>query len=264
VVSRDSAQGPLGRGAAVVLAGGRSSRMKPGTDKMTAICAGKPVITWVVDRLADIELLRTVMVISSAKNTMSLRQVLSYSNTCDVVEQTQFYGSALAVLAARDALRDFAGPLVVVDGDMVLLRRRTVQTLVRVHLENGPLLTALGFFPSGEAQSTGYERVPCRLRPHSSQGGRRSLSLVSAEPCLAGAMCLQWPAVLPELERFAAENRKEHRLSVLPARLVARGFGQEPVKMVFLDDATEARSVNTSTGLQKCEALLQSTTQGWE
>jgi len=109
--------------AAIVLAAGAGTRMKSALPKVLHKVAGLPLLGHVVRALRDAGVERIVVVTSPAGDA-----VRDYARTlgCEDAIQHQQLGTGHAAAAAKDVLADFAGTLVVVNGDMPLVTGDTI------------------------------------------------------------------------------------------------------------------------------------------
>jgi bifunctional UDP-N-acetylglucosamine pyrophosphorylase / glucosamine-1-phosphate N-acetyltransferase len=136
--------------AAIVLAAGRSTRMVTDLPKVLHEVCGRPMLAYVVDacRAAGIE--RIICVVGYQKDAV----VQAFKDEASIVwaEQTEQKGTGHAAMVCREALADFDGNLLVIAGDMPLLRSETLALLVQRHEKERSavtLATALLEDPSG-------------------------------------------------------------------------------------------------------------------
>lgn len=140
--------------AAIILAAGRSTRMVTDLPKVLHEVCGRPMLAYVVDacRAAGIE--RIICVVGYQKDTV----IESFRDEPSItwVEQKEQKGTGHAAMVCRDALAGFDGNLVVIAGDMPLVRTETLALLVQRHEKERSavtLATALLDNP------TGYGRI---------------------------------------------------------------------------------------------------------
>ena len=137
--------------AAVILAAGQGTRMKSSLPKVLHKVAGLPLLGHVVAALRGAGVTRIVVVTSPAGEA-----VRDYARAlgCDSAIQHQQLGTGHAAASARDALADFAGTLLVVNGDMPLITADVVSECLTAQTRTG--LALLAFEPADAAQ---YGRV---------------------------------------------------------------------------------------------------------
>lgn len=144
----------MSESAAIVLAAGRSTRMKSDLPKALHELCGRPMLSHVLGacRLAGVG--RLLAVVGYGK-----KQVLArFKKEKDItwVEQAQQRGTGHAVLCSRDALRDFSGDVLVVAGDMPLVRRETLANLIECRRQRGDAVTLATTMLD---DPTGYGRI---------------------------------------------------------------------------------------------------------
>lgn len=125
--------------AAIVLAAGKSTRMVTDLPKVLHEVCGRPMLAYVIDacRAAGIE--RIVGVVGYHKE-----QVMeTFKNEPGVcwVDQTEQKGTGHAAMMCREALADFEGHVVVIAGDMPLIRRQTLDLLISTHKKQRAAVT---------------------------------------------------------------------------------------------------------------------------
>lgn len=136
---------------AIVLAAGEGKRMKSSTPKILHKAAGKALCEWVVDAAAEATSQPPVLVIG--KNTDLVKEY--FGERVRYAYQSEPLGSGHAVMAAGEYLEG-DGYVIVVAGDMPLIRSQTLVRLAEVTSERGLgacLLTAT------VDDATGYGRI---------------------------------------------------------------------------------------------------------
>ena len=139
--------------AAVVLAAGMGKRMKSDLPKVLHQVAGKPIIRYVLDTLEELEIDRTVVVVG-----YQAERVIESLRDAKVIfaEQREQLGTGHAVMMAEPKLGDFSGDILVVAGDVPLLRAETVRRLVAEHGLRDAAATVL---TARLPDPTGYGRI---------------------------------------------------------------------------------------------------------
>ena len=117
--------------AAVILAAGRSTRMKTELPKVMHEVCGRPMLAYVVDACRGADIDKFLIVVGFAKD--AIISAFSEEHGVQIIEQAQQKGTGHAVMMCADALRDFHGDCVVIAGDMPLVRSETLLDLVGSH-----------------------------------------------------------------------------------------------------------------------------------
>src|ERR1700761_8605640 len=128
--------------AAIILAAGAGTRMKSALPKVLHKVAGLPLLGHVVAalRAADVE---RIVVVTSASGDAVRDHARSLG--CESAIQQQQRGTGHAAAAAKEALADFSGTLLVVNGDMPLVTGDTIAECLRAQARTG--LALLAFEP---------------------------------------------------------------------------------------------------------------------
>jgi UDP-N-acetylglucosamine pyrophosphorylase len=138
--------------AVVVMAAGKGTRMKnPDIAKVMYAVDGKPMVQHVVDLALALGSERTVAIVGWQKESV-IGHLAAAGSRVECVEQSPQLGTGHAVMQAERPLAGFRGDVLVLSGDVPLLTRATVSSLLDHHRESGAsatLLTAVLEEPAG-------------------------------------------------------------------------------------------------------------------
>jgi bifunctional UDP-N-acetylglucosamine pyrophosphorylase/glucosamine-1-phosphate N-acetyltransferase len=230
-----------------VMAAGIGTRMKSATPKHLHPLLGRRMVDWVVDAAREAGVERLVVVASP--------QTRDLFEGVEVVVQEEPLGTGDAVRCAREAVEDFGGDVLVLNGDVPALRPETLRTLVETHRAEAAAATVLSFEP---ADPGAYGRI---VRG----GDGRLAKVVEAADASAEELALRevnsgiyvfraaklWPA----LERLDPHNAQgELYVTDTLGLLVADG---ELCAVQLADDPLEAEGVNTRAELALAAASLR-------
>lgn len=132
--------------AAVILGAGKGTRMKSDKPKVLMPVCGKPMIKHIIDTLETIPVDEIVTVISPDGHEVA-KMVEPYK-TC--VQEAQL-GTGHAVNCARDLLKGFDGPVLVIFGDTPLITKQTFERSIQ-KVREGFAVVVLGFRPADAAR----------------------------------------------------------------------------------------------------------------
>ncbi len=235
--------------AVVILAAGQSTRMKSVTAKVLHNLAGRSLLGHVLAAVAPLEPERTIIVTSpDARDIIAA----AFPDATTVV-QAPARGTAHAVLAARQALQEFAGDVLVLYGDTPLMRSDTLRAMLRARA-GGAAVVVAGFRPS---DTTGYGRL--LLADDGTL--ERIVEARDADPdelavrlCNAGFMAFDGGLMFTLLEQIGNDNAKgEFYLTSVVA--LARAAGE--ICQAVECSAEEAAGVDSRHGLAASEAAMQ-------
>jgi bifunctional UDP-N-acetylglucosamine pyrophosphorylase/glucosamine-1-phosphate N-acetyltransferase/UDP-N-acetylglucosamine pyrophosphorylase len=113
---------------AIVLAGGKGTRMKSDLPKVLFEACGRPMISYVVDVLERAGIERIIVVVGYRAELV--RETLADRSNVIFAEQTEQLGTGHAVMMCRDALQGQTGPVLIVTGDSPLIQQSSVEKLL--------------------------------------------------------------------------------------------------------------------------------------
>lgn len=237
---------------AVILAAGQGTRMKSALPKVMHEVARRPMVAHVLAAVSDAGAAATALVIAPHMRDVAAlaEKVAPGSRVC---VQTEQLGTAHAVLAAREALEDSAGDVLVLYGDTPLI---TPETLMRLRqcLADGAALAVLGFEahnPHGYGRLIHDEggRLTAIREEKDATPAERAITL-----CNSGVMGFRGEIVLPLLDSIGNANAKgEYYLTDAVALAAARGL---PISAVVCPEE-EVEGVNDRAQLAARETVMQ-------
>ena len=133
---------------AVVLAAGKGTRMKSNKSKLVHKIYGKELVTRVVETAQKAEVHDVITVVGYLKEQVQL--VLG--DSVKYAYQEEMLGTGHAVLQAEKYLKDKKGKVVILNGDVPILRPETLKNLIEKSIKNkeyATLLTAIYDNPKG-------------------------------------------------------------------------------------------------------------------
>jgi bifunctional UDP-N-acetylglucosamine pyrophosphorylase/glucosamine-1-phosphate N-acetyltransferase len=123
-----------------VLAAGKGTRMKSDLAKVLHRAAGRPLVSWMLDILAALPIDHTVVVVGHQAD--GVRAVLP--DSVDTALQAEQHGTGHAVMVALETIDLAAGDTVlVIPGDMPLIRSESLRRLFKSHESEGAAATIL-------------------------------------------------------------------------------------------------------------------------
>ncbi|PHR21166.1 MAG: bifunctional N-acetylglucosamine-1-phosphate uridyltransferase/glucosamine-1-phosphate acetyltransferase [Sphingopyxis sp.] len=135
--------------AAIILAAGQGTRMKSETHKVLHPIAGKPMLHHLLDTVDSIGVERTVIVVGARREQI---EASVEGRDVAIAVQDEQLGTGHAVAQAHDALRGFAGDILILYGDVPMVSADTMRDMI-FRLNNGtdPRAVVLGFRPDDAA-----------------------------------------------------------------------------------------------------------------
>jgi len=129
--------------AAVILAAGKSTRMKSSRSKVLHHVGGRSMLSWVADLARSVGADKIVCVVGESNADV---RAAAEELGLDIALQEPQLGTGHAVLAAKQALKGFKGNMAVLYADTPFVTKKTLNRVFR-SLERGADVTVLGFEP---------------------------------------------------------------------------------------------------------------------
>jgi bifunctional UDP-N-acetylglucosamine pyrophosphorylase/glucosamine-1-phosphate N-acetyltransferase len=139
---------------AIILAAGKSTRMKSKHAKPMLEVCGKPMLGWILDACFAAEVTRALVVVGHGKDEIISQ--FGQDKRIQFIEQTEQLGTGHAARMCEPALRDSKGDVFILAGDTPLIRAEILRTLLQAHRQYraaASMATAMLDDP------TGYGRV---------------------------------------------------------------------------------------------------------
>lgn len=237
--------------AAVILAAGKGTRMKSEQPKVVHPVAGLPMVTFPVESAEALGCRPTVLVVGHGAE--AVRSAVA-DHEVGFALQVEQLGTGHALLCAREALRDFRGTLLLLCGDVPLLRHETLEGLVAEHEKRRAAVTVLTAelndpFGYGRVLREGDEVLGIIEEKDASDEQRRIREINT------GIYVFEAPFVFEALTGVGCDNaqREYYLTDVLAA---ARAAGRR-VGAVLLEDADEAMGINDRVQLAKASSVMR-------
>jgi bifunctional UDP-N-acetylglucosamine pyrophosphorylase/glucosamine-1-phosphate N-acetyltransferase len=237
---------------AVVLAAGKGTRMKSARPKVLHHVAGQPMVDYVMRAAAALEPRTTTIVVGHLKE--ALKQGLEQYPGLSFVTQEPQLGTGHAVLQTAPVLERQKGFVVLLSGDVPLLKHHTLAELARVHRESKAVATVL---TANVEQPYGYGRI-VRVKGRIS----RIVEEKDASPAQrkikeinSGVYALSLGPLFESLRGLATANAQgEYYLTDLIATYRRRRLA---VETVVLGDPNEIRGINSRSELAEASRIVR-------
>jgi len=237
--------------AAIVLAAGKGTRMKSDLHKVLHPVAGRPMIEHLLASLSELSPERTVVVVGDGRE--QLEKVLG--GRADLAVQEPQLGTGHAVQQAEGALAGFAGPVLILYGDVPFVRAETLRAMIaRLEAEDAPAVVVLGFEPADALQ---YGRVIARdgligkmVEHKDATEAERACTL-----CNSGLMAVRGRDLFGLLNRVRNDNAQgEYYLPDIVNLALEDG---RACAVVVAGDADEVAGINSRAELAEAESRWQ-------
>ncbi|AEI37621.1 bifunctional UDP-N-acetylglucosamine diphosphorylase/glucosamine-1-phosphate N-acetyltransferase GlmU [Zymomonas mobilis] len=240
--------------SAVILAAGKGTRMRSDIHKILHPLAGRPLLGWVLETIAPLEPVYTILVTGSGRNQVE-RYLEKMSLSVTPVTQNEQLGTAHAVNQAKSALEEFKGDIVILYGDVPLVQPKTIQHLLsRLHQADKPKVAVLAFRPDDPRQ---YGRILTGENNHivkmveykDANPKERQINL-----CNSGLLAIRSADLWPLLDRVKNNNAAgEYYLPDIVMLALVDG----DVAVTVEAEAWEVTGVNNRSELAQLETVWQ-------
>jgi bifunctional UDP-N-acetylglucosamine pyrophosphorylase/glucosamine-1-phosphate N-acetyltransferase len=235
--------------AVAVLAAGKGTRMKSDLPKVLQPLAGSTLVERVLASCEQLDPQRRLLIVGHQAERV--RASLAACTDLEFVLQAPQNGTGHAVQQLLDPLRDFRGDLLVLNGDVPLLRPETIGRLLERHRASGAavtLLTARLADPSGYGRvfADDQGQVSAIVEHRDCSEIQRRNSLINA-----GIYCFHWPALAEVLPRLRSDNDQGELYLTDTVALL------RPAMHLEVADADEISGINDRIQLAQCEAVIQ-------
>lgn len=237
---------------AIILAAGKGKRLLSETMNMPKVlrrAAGKPLISHV---LGNIDFIKDedITIVAGYKREMVVEH-LGEKYTYAIQEEQK--GTGHAVMMAKDLFKDYDGDVLILYGDMPLLKKDTYQNLIKAHIDSGADCTVL--------TATTEEKLPYgRIIRENGE----FLDVVEDKDCTpeqkdikevnVGVYVFKSKVLFDNLDNLKNNNAQgEYYLTDVPKILIGKG---KKIASHTTFDATEIKGVNTPEDLDFCEKFL--------
>jgi len=235
---------------AVVLAAGRSTRMKSNRSKVLHRILGREIIHFLLDALRSCGIAPEDTVLVTAKDNRAIKAVVSAPVHFAVQEEQ--LGTAHALLSAAPFLKNFAGDCLVTVGDNPYITGRELTRLISAHREKRSVCTLLSAVfpqtppPYGRIVRSPDGTVAAVVEEMDADEAQRRIREVNASIYL-----FDNPSVFPLLHEIDNHNRKgEYYLTDIVGLLRKRG---DAVHSVQAEDPIISIGINNRWELQEAQ-----------
>jgi bifunctional UDP-N-acetylglucosamine pyrophosphorylase/glucosamine-1-phosphate N-acetyltransferase len=241
--------------AVVVLAAGLGTRMRSARAKVLHELAGRPLLHYPLRALRPLAPARIVLVVGHQADLVRSAAAEARMPALETVLQAEQRGTGHAVRCALQALAGFEGDVVVLYGDVPLIRGATLAALVETHRSQHAALTLLTLHcanPTGYGRIVrdGAGRVERIVEERDASPAERAITEINP-----GFYCIRSDVLGPLLDRLRPTNAQgELYLTDVVGMAVADG---RRVASVAVADPAEVAGVNSRSELAQLERRVR-------
>ncbi len=235
--------------AIAILAAGKGTRMKSDLPKVLHRLAGKSLLERVLSCTQGLNPKHRLIVVGhqSCEVEASLK---NHQNLEFVLQQPQ-NGTGHAIQQLIPKLKNFRGELLVLNGDVPLLKEKTLCSLLKSHKESNASVT---FLSASLDSPTGYGRVFANdmgivkeiIEERDCSREQRQNKLINA-----GIYCFHWQQLLDVISKLSSNNSQKEIYLTDTIKLLKKALHYE------VDDPYEIKGINDRQQLSECEQHIQ-------
>lgn len=237
--------------AAVILAAGQGTRMKSSLPKVLHPVAGRPMLSHVVQTAKGLAATPIVVIVGHGAD--AVRGVFPGEELSFALQAEQL-GTGHALQCAEHSLKGFAGDLLLLCGDVPLLRVETLQALLAHHRQSAAsvtILTAQMPDPTGYGRiirgADGVERI---VEEKDASAAERQIKEINT-----GIYLFRSTRVFAFLRQL--DNRNSQGEYYLTDVVSAARQAGERVEALLVEDATDAMGINDRVQLAVAGELMR-------
>ena len=243
----------------ILLAAGQGTRMKSDLPKVLHPLGGKELFLHALGTARRLD--PKIVTIVIGHGASAVRQAYPSNDVSWVIQERQL-GTGHAVLCAKEAFQNFAGAVLILSGDVPLIRERTLRAMLERHRSNGAVLTLLTAHlnePKGYGRilRDGAGAISGIVEEKDATPAQRETREVNAGIYIAAA-----PFLFAALSGVKNNNGQgEYYLPDVAGIGLAQG---QRIETVTVEDPREVMGINSREELAAMEKnLRQSINQKW-
>ncbi|MBW6485987.1 MAG: NTP transferase domain-containing protein [Syntrophobacterales bacterium] len=235
----------------IILAAGKGTRMKAEIAKVLHPLGGVPLLSWPIKAAREAGSSRIVVVIGHQAERI---RALFQESDLLFVEQRELLGTGHAVLQAREAFQGQSAEVVILCGDVPLIRPSTIRALYEKRRGDRAVVTVL---TTVVAEPTGYGRV---IKTGDGQVARivEEKDATAEEKLVreinTGIYCVESPFLFTAVASLGDKNaQREYYLTDIIEIACKNGL---LATSLLVSDPAEVAGINTPEDLQQAALVL--------
>ena len=236
---------------AIVMAAGKGTRMKSKKSKLVQKIYGKEVVKRAVENAEKAGIKDIVAVVGYMKEEV----MAVLGDSVKYAKQEEMLGTGHAVMQAKEYLRGKKGKVLVLNGDVPLIRPETLNKLIEKSIENKEyvtLLTAIYDNPTGYGRIVRDEggNISAIVEEKDTTEEQKEIKEINA-----GIYCFDIEELLAALEKIQPNNAQgEYYLTDVIQIINEKGL---KTGAVIVEDNTEILGINDRIQLEMLTKVLQ-------
>ena len=234
----------------IILAAGQGKRMKSHIPKVLHKVCGRTMLSYILGLISSCNL-KDIIVVVGYKEGL-IKNLLS--NDIKIIKQKKLLGTASAVKSAKKSA-SYRNNILIIYGDSTLLRKQTLEKLIKRHFSSGAsatLLTAHLDNPMGYGRIIRDEKNNvCRI------GEEKDVSKAykTIKEVNAGVYCFKRNDLFKALDRIKKNNKKKEYYLTDAIEILANSDCK--IETVRIRDNNEIPGINSKQDLAKANQIMR-------
>ena len=234
--------------AIAILAAGKGTRMVSNLPKVLHRVSGKTLLNRIINTSKKLNPDKIFVVIGHKSDLV--KESLLKDNNVEMVLQEPQLGTGHAVQVLSKELNDFKGNLLILNGDVPLIRAKSLKELLKLHSSRD---ADVSIITTEKENPFGYGRVFKKDNFIEKIIEEKDCSLHEKQNKLinAGIYCFNWEKLSKIINKLKTDNKQKEFYITDTISLLDKAISYEIL------DEEEIQGVNNRVNLAKCEEILQ-------
>ena len=234
--------------AIAILAAGKGTRMVSNLPKVLHRVSGQTLLNRIINTSKKLNPDKIFVVIGHKSDLV--KESLSKDNNVEIVLQEPQLGTGHAVQVLSKELNDFKGNLLILNGDVPLIRAKSLKELLKLHSSRD---ADVSIITTEKENPFGYGRVFKKDNFIEKIIEEKDCSLHEKQNKLinAGIYCFNWEKLSKIINKLKTDNKQKEFYITDTISLLDKAISYEIL------DEEEIQGVNNRVNLAKCEKILQ-------
>ena len=237
--------------AVAILAAGKGTRMKSTLPKVLHQVSGKSLLNRVINSCSKLNPEKIFVIVGhqSIQIKKALVDIEQKTNINLILQEPQ-NGTGHAIQVLSKELLDFKGRLLVLNGDVPLIKPETLRKFLETHNQESPdvsLITTRKKNPYGYGRVFTKDKIIERIVEEKDCNEKeKANNLINA-----GIYCFKWESLSQKIHKVKNNNKQKEVYLTDTIPLLKKAYSYE------LKNDEELQGVNNRMQLAKCEEILQ-------
>ena len=234
--------------AIAILAAGKGTRMVSNLPKVLHRISGETLLNRIINTSKKLNPDKIFVVIGHKSDLV--KESLLKDNNVEIVLQEPQLGTGHAVQVLSKELNDFKGNLLILNGDVPLIRAKSLKELLKLHSSRD---ADVSIITTEKENPFGYGRVFKKDNFIEKIIEEKDCSLHEKQNKLinAGIYCFNWEKLSKIINELKTDNKQKEFYITDTISLLDKAISYEIL------DEEEIQGVNNRVNLAKCEKILQ-------